>query len=390
MEKNKSTPSIHSFQLPKRILFGVKASENVGLEAEALGGKEALIVTDRNLERMGISGKIEDALVKQGLKVNLFNNVEPEPVLEVAEAVAEAARKRKYNLIVGIGGGSVLDMAKVAAIASTNPGFMRDYVGTNLVKNPGVTSILLPTTSGTGSEVTNVAVVTIAEDELKTAIISPYIFGHVAIIDPSLTYSLPPRLTASTGMDALSHALEATISINADLITDALALQAVKLIFDNLSKAYKSGEPESRNGMSLGSLIAGMAFGNAGVCLGHAVAYTFAVSYKVTHGVSCGLVLPYVFRFMASAISWKLPDIAKAMNLDIENLKSEEIGFTISDAILELMGELQMPKRLRDLEIPREVVPKLAEKLLTFTRLIQRTPKKLSKEDAIKLFEEMW
>ncbi len=381
---------IHNFQLPKKIVFGVKSSENVGLEAKALGGKEALLVTDGNMEKMGISGKIEEALVKEGLTVDVFDEVEPEPVMEMAETVAETARKKRYNIILGIGGGSVLDMAKVAAMALTNTGSMRNYVGVDLVRNPGVPSILLPTTSGTGSEVTNVAVVTITEDELKTSIISPYMFGHVAMVDPSLTYSLPPRLTASTGLDALSHALEALMSVNANPITDSLALQAVNLIFCNLLDAYKSGEPESRYGMSLGSLMAGMSFGSAGVCLGHAAAYTFAVSHKVTHGVSCGLVLPYVFRFSAPAIPWKLPEVARAMDLNIENLKPKEMGSVISDAVFELMGELQMPKRLRDLGIPREAVPKLADRLLTFKRLILRSPRQPSKEEALKLFGEMW
>jgi alcohol dehydrogenase class IV len=215
-------------------------------------------------------------------------------------------------------------------------------------------------------------------------------FGHVAIIDPSLTYSLPPRLTASTGLDALSHALEAILSVNSNPITDALALQAVKLIFNNLLNAYQSGEPESRYGMSLGSLMAGMAFGNAGVCLGHAAAYTFAVSHKVTHGVSCGLVLPYIFRFSAPAISWKIPEVVRVMNLDAKNLKPDGMGLVVSDSVLELMGELQMPKRLRDLGIPREAMSKLADKLLMFKRLILRSPRQPSREEALRLFEEMW
>jgi alcohol dehydrogenase class IV len=390
MQTNQPTGKVYSFQLPKKVLFGVKTSENVGLEAKALGGKVALLVTDENMVKMGISGKIEEALVKEGLTVDVFNKVEPEPVIEVAETVAEAVRKRRYNIVVGVGGGSVLDMAKVAAIALTNPNPMRNYVSVDLVKNPGVPSILLPTTSGTGSEVTNVAVVTIAENELKTSIISPNMFGHVAIIDPSLTYSLPPRLTASTGLDALSHALEAILSVNSNPITDALALQAVKLIFNNLLNAYQSGEPESRYGMSLGSLMAGMAFGNAGVCLGHAAAYTFAVSHKVTHGVSCGLVLPYIFRFSAPAISWKIPEVVRVMNLDAKNLKPDGMGLVVSDSVLELMGELQMPKRLRDLGIPREAMSKLADKLLTFKRLILRSPRQPSREEALRLFEEMW
>ena len=390
MQTSQPTSKIYSFQLPKKVLFGVKAFENVGLEVKALGGKEALLVTDGNIVKMGISGRIEEALVKEGLTVDVFDKVEPEPVIEVAETVAKAARKNRYNIIVGVGGGSVLDMAKVAAMALTNTGPIRNYVGVDLVKNPGVPSILLPTTSGTGSEVTNVAVVTIAEDELKTSIISPYMFGQVAIVDPSLTYSLPPRLTASTGLDALSHALEAILSVHSNPITDALALQAIKLIFSNLLNAYRSGDPESRYNMSLGSLMAGMSFGSAGVCLGHAVAYTFAVSHKVTHGVSCGLVLPYVFSFSAPAISLKLPEVAGAIGFNEGKLRLEEVGSVISDAIFELMGELQMPKRLRDLGIPREAVPKLADRLLTFKRLILRSPRQPSKEEALKLFEEMW
>jgi len=390
MHPDKSPGKVHSFQLPRKILFGVKASEKVGSEAKASGGKRALLVTDENLVGMGVATKIEKCLVKEGLSVDIFSSVKAEPHLEVAESVAVAARKGRYDIVVGVGGGSVLDMTKVAAMSRTNPGPMREYLGVDLVKKPSLPSILLPTTAGTGSEVTNVVVVTVAEEELKTAIISPYMLGHVAIVDPSLTYSMPPRLTASTGLDALSHALEAIISTNANLITDILALESIRLIFTHLPRAYEEGDAESRYGMSLGSLTAGMAFGNAGVCLGHAVAYTFAVTYNVTHGVSCGLALPYVLRFVAPAISWKLPQIAKAMNLDPHNLGTKELTYHITESIFKLMYELQMPRRLRDLGIPAEALPKLAERLLTFKRLIQRVPRRLSEKDALTLFEEMW
>ncbi len=390
MQLHRFLGKVQSFQLPRKILFGVKASANVGLEAKASGGKRVLLVTDQNLISMGVTAKIEDDLVKEGLKVDIFSNVEAEPRLEVAEAVAMVTRKGRYDIVVGVGGGSVLDMTKVAAISRTNPGPMREYVGVDLVKKPGLPSILLPTTAGTGSEVTNVAVVTVAEEELKTAIISPYMLGHVAIVDPSLTYSMPPRLTASTGLDALSHALEAIISTNANLITDTLALESIRLTFTHMPKAYENGDAESRCGMSLSSLMAGMAFGNAGVCLGHAVAYTFAVAYSVTHGVSCGLALPYILKFVAPTIPWRLPQIAKAMNLDPHNLETKELTYCITEAIFKLMGELQMPRRLRELGIPVEALPKLAERLLTFKRLIQRIPRQLSEKDALTLFEEMW
>ena len=390
MQLGKSTGRVYSFRLPGKILFGVGVSEKVGLEAKALGGGKILLVTDRNLRRMGVTKKTEEALTGEGFDLDVFSDVEAEPRLEVAEATAEAGREKDYDLVAGVGGGSVLDMAKVAAIAKANPEPMRRYVGVDKVKNPGLPRILLPTTAGTGSEVTNVAVVTIAENEEKTAIISPYMLGDLAMVDPSLTYTLPPHLTASTGLDALSHALEAVMSVNANPITDTLAYQSVNLIFVHLAEAYRTGDAESRYGMSLGSLVAGMSFGNAGVCLGHAAAYTFAVKYGVTHGTSCGLVLPYVFRFSAPAISDKLPKIAEAMGLDTKGLKTEELAASISDSIFELVDEVQAPRRLRDLGIPREAVPGMAEKLLTIRRLIRRSPEPPTKEKALKLVEGMW
>ncbi len=390
MQMGNSTSKVISFRLPDKILFGVGVSEKVGSEAKALGGTKILLVTDRNVRRMGITKKTEEDLTREGFDMDVFSNVEAEPRLEVAEAAAAAGRKKDYDLIVGVGGGSVLDMAKVAAISQANPGPMRRYVGVDKVKRAGLPKILLPTTAGTGSEVTNVAVVTIAENEEKTAIVSPYMVGEIAMVDPSLTYSLPQRLTASTGLDALSHALEAVMSLNANPITDTLAYQSVNLIFSNLAKAYRDGDAESRYGMSLGSLVAGMSFGTAGVCLGHAAAYTFAVKYGVTHGTSCGLVLPYVFRFNASAISWKLPRIAEAMGLETGGLKTEESAASISDSIFELMDEVQAPRRLRDLGIPREAVQGMAEKLLTIKRLIRRNPEPLSNKKALKLIEGMW
>lgn len=380
----------YSFQIPKKILFGLEARKKVGVEAKALGGTEALLVTDKNLRKMRLLEGVGKSLSNEGFNVTVFDEVEAEPRLETAETVAKTVRGGRFDLIVGVGGGSVLDMAKVAAIAVTNPGLMRKYVGVNRVRKTGLPKVLLPTTAGTGSEVTNVAVVTLTENEMKSAIISPYMLGDVAIVDPTFTYTLPPRLTASTGLDALSHALEALMSVNASPITDSLALQSIRLIFTYLPEACRSGDSESRYGMSLASLIAGMSFGNAGVCLGHAAAYSFAVKYRVTHGVSCGLVLPYIFKFNASAITWKLPQIADAVGLETEELKKEELTSSITDAILGLMDKVDAPKKLREVGIPREALPKLADNLLSVKRLIKRNPKPISKREAFRLIEEMW
>jgi alcohol dehydrogenase class IV len=229
----------------------------------------------------------------------------------------------------------------------------------------------------------------LAEEEMKTAIVSPFLYGDVALVDPSLTYTLPPTLTASTGLDALSHALEAIMSTGSNLITDALALQAANLIFSNITGAY-DGDLESRYYMSLGSLIAGMAFGNAGVCIGHASAYTFAVSYGITHGVSCALVLPYIFRYNASAIPNKIAGIAHSIKIDPTKKDVGTMTELVYDSILNLMDDLKVPKKLSELGLPEESITKLAERLLQNKRLIQRNPKKISREEAINLFKEMW
>jgi alcohol dehydrogenase class IV len=390
MYLNKSMGKVYSFSLPSKILFGEGVSEKVGSEAKALGVNKILLVTDRNLRKMGITKKPEEALTREGFDLEVFSDVEAEPCLGMAEATAEAGRKRDYDLIVGIGGGSVLDMAKVASIATANPESMRHYVGVDKVKNAGLPRILLPTTAGTGSEVTKVAIMTIAENKKKMAIISPYMLGNIAMVDPRLTYTLPQRVTASTGLDALSHALEAIMSVNSNPLTDTLAYQSVSLIFSHLVNAYRTRDAESRYGMSLGSLVAGMSFGNSGVCLGHAAAYTFAPKFGVTHGISCGLVLPYVFRFNALAISWKLPKIAESMGIDSKGLGTKKMADSISDSIFELMAKVQLPRRLRDLDIPHGAVPEMAEKLLSIRRLIQRNPKPVTKRKALRLIEEMW
>jgi alcohol dehydrogenase class IV len=377
------------YQLPKKIVFGVDTYKKVGFEAKILGGRRILIVSDKNLVKIGVVKKIECTLASEDLVVNIFDRVEAEPRLETAEAVSEVVREDEFDVIIGVGGGSVLDMAKVASIASTNTEPIADYIGIDLVKEEGIPKILIPTTAGTGSEVTDIAIMSLKEEEMKTAIVSPFLYGNVALVDPSLTYTLPPTLSASTGLDALSHALEAIMSTGSNLITDVLGLQAVNLIFLNIIGAY-NGDIKSRYYMSLGSLIAGMAFGNAGVCIGHASAYTFAVSYGVTHGVSCALVLPYIFRHNSSAITDKIPRIAQSFKIDPLKKDVSELTELIYESILNLMDDLKIPTKLSELGLPKENITKLAERLLQNKRLLQRNPKKISREDAINLFKEMW
>jgi alcohol dehydrogenase class IV len=383
---------IYSFQLPKKIIFGTGSSSTVGLEAKALGGNRVLLITDDNLRSSDLMKNVEENLLSEGLSIDFFSDIRSEPSLEVAEKVAEKARGGGYDLIVGVGGGSVLDMAKVASIAATNKKSMRQYLGVNLVEKPGLPKILMPTTAGTGSEVTHVAVITLLDEEAKSAIVSPYLFSDVSIIDPRLTYSMPPRVTASTGLDALSHAFEALMAVNANPITDALALQSIGIIFKYLPRAYVSGDEESRFSMSLGALMAGMAFINSWVCLGHALAYSFSVKFGVPHGLSCGLSLPYAFKFNAPAIRRKLPQIAEKIDVNYrEKISSpDDLEIFIFNRIMRLLDELNAPKRLREIGVSENDLAKIASKVLTFTRLIEKNSRPISEDDARRIVMDMW
>ncbi|MEM2740348.1 MAG: iron-containing alcohol dehydrogenase, partial [Candidatus Bathyarchaeia archaeon] len=362
----------YEIKLPRKIVFGLGSLDKISLEAMSLTeGRSILIVTDENIVRIGIARKIEEILLDGGFTVEVFDEVESEPSIDNAEAVSRFVRSSRFDLVIGVGGGSVMDMAKIASIAAANPKPVRSYVGVNLVEKRGLPHILIPTTAGTGSEVTDIAVVTIPEDEAKSSIISPYLLSDIAIVDPSLTYTLPPSITASTGLDAISHALEALMSVNSNYVTDMIALEALKLAYRYLPEAYSSPNPENRYYMSLAALLAGIALCNAGVCLGHALAYTFAVSYRVPHGTSCGLTLPYAFKYNSVNISWKIPSIAKSLDINVEGKSVEESSEAIVDQLFKLVETVGIPTKLRQLGIDRDAIPIMASKLLSLERLLK-------------------
>ena len=384
-----SLMKIHKFMLPPKILFGINAVDNVGVEASRFG-KKALLISDSNIEKAGILERVQKRLEEKGVKTCFFDEGGREPTIEVANAVAKVARKDKYDLVIGLGGGSVMDMAKVASIAVTNTGEMEEYLGVGKVKRPGISLILISTTAGTGSEVTPNSIIILPEKNLKTGIISPYILADVAITDPTLTLSVPPKVTAATGLDALSHAIEALMSTEANPLTDALAYEAVKLIGENLRLAYAQGTNlEARYGMSLGCLMSGIALANAGVCIGHAAAYTFAAKHHVSHGVSCGLVLPYVMEFNSITCIPKLARVATALT-GKTYLTLRDASSDAAYAVKELMIDVDLPTSLKEIGISKEEIPEMAEALLGNTRLLSRNPRIITKKHAVLLFEKIW
>jgi len=254
-----------------------------------------------------------------------------------------------------------------------------------------LTKILVPTTAGTGSEATHGAVISLTNEEIKSVIFSPQLIADVAMVDPEASATMPPKLTAHTGADALTHAVEAIISVNSNPLTDLQAFEAVRLIFKNLREAYHNGgDLEARCGMALAALLAGLAFGSAGVCGGHAVANTFSVKYSVPHGLACGISLPYIMKYNLPACEDRLAKVAMFSGEDVEKLGLHDAAGKAVVAVRDLLKDLDLPLSLKDLGIAKESIPKLVEDLPKMNRLLERQPRKVSGLDAREIIENLW
>ncbi len=379
---------IISFKSPDLILAGNGVLEKIGEEAEARGTKKALVVTDKGVVDSGIGGRVEELLTKEGIGVDIWDKVLPDPDISCAEDCIETAKGGGYDLIVGVGGGSSMDIASVASMMCTNPGTVHDYFGINLLKKPGIPTFLVATTAGTGAEVTPNAILADTAAKLKKGIVSPYILPQVAIVDPLLTVSMPPRVTSFSGMDALAHAIEAYTSINATTLTDMYAREAIMLIGKSLRTAVARGaNVEARYNMSMGSLYAGIALANAGVTAVHALAYPLGGEFDVAHGIANGLLLPHVMEFNVLGDIPKFAQITFFLGERVEHLSLLDQARYAPEAVKNLVKDLDMPQSLSELKIPRDAIPNLAEAAMKVTRLMNNNPRNMTAADAENIFE---
>jgi alcohol dehydrogenase len=379
-----------SYFVPTKIVFGVDSSNELAKECAAFSAKSVLLVTDMGVEKAGIADQIREKLSAVG-SVESFNEVEPEPAMHVAEKAAGAARRAKYDLVVGVGGGSALDIAKLASLAGTNSGKISDRIkgiyNTDVFPNRGLPMIMLPTTAGTGSEVTPTSM--LIADHSKVFIQGRHLFPDVAIIDPKLTLSMPAKVTVATGSDALTHAVEGFLSKGASPLTDGYAIEAVRLIAANLQRAYTNGtDLEARKAMSLAALLAGLVL-RAGMIYGHSIAYTIATRYKLPHGISTAIPLPYIMEYNLPARQERLAAIGKAMGQHIGSLAEREAAVVGVRAVAKLLEAVGIPKSLRDLGADRDILKTLAgECVKTYPRPL--SPRPMSEDVALKLYERMY
>ena len=372
-----------TYFLPTKLSFGFGSVEGVGAEAKWLGASRALVVTDKVMVKTGIAEKVTSGL---GVAHEIFDEVEAEPRIEVAQAVADKVRSASYDLVVGVGGGSSMDMAKVAAGFASNEGPAKSFVGNNLFAKVPIPSVMVPTTAGTGAELTVTSMVTV--EGHKSWIYSTLLLPSVAVVDPDLTLSMPPGVTAATGMDALCHNPEAYLSGLASPITDSAALEGMRLIVKSLEKAVADGgERIARESMSLGALMGGIAL-QAKMVYGHSIGYTVATRFRLPHGVSCGLPLPYIISNYAVACGPKMKALAEAYGVDPEG-EPLAIGVRVGEKARAIAAAVKIPTSLKELGVQEGDLAALADECVNMYPR-PNSPLVFDRASMAALYRRMW
>jgi alcohol dehydrogenase len=348
-----------------------------------------LLVTDPALEKIGLTDKVKKPLEAAGYHVGLYTEVVPEPPLEVGEKLVSYIKQQQFELVIGLGGGSALDLAKLAAVLAAHNGKVADYLnltGTKKIVRKGLPKVLIPTTSGTGSEVTNISVLSL--ESTKDVVSHDYLLADAAIVDPELTVSVPAKVTAATGIDALTHAIEAYVSVNASPTTEGLSLHAIRLISRSIRTAVKDGhDKQARIDMSQGSYIAGLAFFNAGVAGVHALAYPLGGQFHIAHGDSNAVLLPYVMGYIRNSCMKKMADILNALGGNASFLSEEEASLRCVEELKRIVEDVGIPGTLGEFGIPQEALEKLTEDGEKQRRLLARSPQQLKKEDIRAIYQ---
>jgi len=390
------------FDQVRRIVFGKNTITNVGKELTEIGKKKVLIVTDPNIHKFGVLNGLLESISKSAIKYEIYEDISNEPNMDnIVKAVSFARENGTFEAVVGIGGGSVLDTSKMVASMMTNGGEPKEYLTPieDRFKKPSAPKILIPTTGGTGSEVSNMSVVIEKDTMYKTWAASSNLLADTALVDPVLNTSAPPRTTAASGMDALAHNVEGLISREANAISDGIATKAATLIFNNLRTAYNDpNNLEARSAMSMGAMLGGMVITYPWVAgpsiLGHCLGEAFGPKYGAIHGVAVGLALPYILDFNISAAYNKISSIARIFGIKQNGESSRDVAAKIPMAIIELLQDLEMPTNLKEINFPKSDIEKFAtyvfesrQKLYDLPRF---NPRRLTRENSIRLITNMF
>jgi len=379
------TPSI--FNNINRVVQGRGAIESLPQEVARLGGTRILIVTDPGMIKTGIPARVASLL--SAYPVEIYADIEADPSVQNVEACARFLIEHAFDLVIGLGGGSPIDAAKCASILATNGGQLSDYLGIEKVPKPGLPKIFIPTTAGTGSEVTNVAVLSLKEQHTKKGVVSRYLMADVALLDAELTVGLPGRITAATGMDALTHAIEAYVSRFAQPLTDAFALEAITRIGRSLRTAVHHGANiDAREDLLVASMYAGLAFGSAATGMVHGLAMPLGGLYNIPHGIANAVLLPHVMKFNLVAATERFGQIARALGENTEGVSARAAAQRAIDAVVSLSADIGIPRYVDELGIPRDGIPDIAKDGMTNTRQILPNPRDVTYEGLLAILDE--
>ncbi len=377
------------FILNETSYHGDGAVKEIATEVKARGFKKAFICSDPDLVKFGVTQKVIDVLSENNMEYELYSNIKPNPTIENVQTGVEAFKKAGTDYIIAIGGGSSMDTAKAIGIVINNPEFadIRSLEGVADTKNKSVPILAVPTTAGTAAEVTINYVITDAEKNRKMVCVDPHDIPVVAFVDPGMMASMPKGLTAATGMDALTHAIEGYITAGAWELSDMFHLKAIEIISRSLRGAVEN-TPEGREGMALGQYVAGMGFSNVGLGIVHSMAHPLGALYDTPHGIANAIILPTVMEYNADATGEKYRNIAKAMGVEgTENMTQEEYRKAAVDAVKQLSSDVGIPADLKEI-VKEEDIPFLAQSAYDDT-CRPGNPKETSVEDITMLYKSL-
>lgn len=387
-----------TFHTAGQLVFGKNAVAKLSEIVPRLGATRIYLVTDQALVKAGVVERVRQPLVDAGATVEVFDGGLPEPPITLAESCAAQADRWQAQGVLGLGGGSNMDLAKIVAALLSHGKSPHDYVGDDRIPGPIIPLICVPTTAGTGSEVSGASVLTDTEKKMKVGILSNYLRPRVALVDPLLTMSCPKKVTADSGIDALTHAIEAYTAVDNEEFPlpagertiyqgrhpmgDILAERAIQLIGANLRRAVENGQDEAaRDAMALGATLAGLAFSNVGVAAVHALEYPIGGATHVSHGAGNGLLLPFVMRFNLPARVSRFARIAELLGENISGLSEQAAAERAIAAVEKLKTDIGIPQRLRDLGVTADQLPGFAEKAFAVKRILRVNPRPVTAQD---------
>lgn len=386
------------FKMPARVKFGEGISKQIGQVLRDMGYNKVFIATDKGIVAAGIIAQIEEGLKAGNFEYQVYDELIPDPTIEVVDEAADILRKSGADVVLAVGGGSPIDTAKAMCLLQTHEGSIREYLfgGTKSVTKPIMPLICIPTTAGTGSEMTAASVITNNQNKTKVSVTHENLIPKYALIDPMLQLGCPPFITGTTGMDALTHAIESYISNRANPISEAMSLQAIRMIGKNIRTAVGSGSTvEARSNMAVASTIAGVAFMNGGLGVVHGIGQTLGAMVHVPHGVAMTLLLPYCMERSVVGNFEKFKEIAIALGKNVEGMDLRDAAFAAVDAVFEMAEDIRVPMRLSELDpakrhcsekIEKDIFEAVADDVMNY-RLLADTPVKITKADVLEILE---